>query len=47
MTLVKEKLLNNTDLVLKTAFKKNITPRKAAMEIALTRIRNAMKRRNK
>lgn len=44
--LVKRKLCDNTDLVLKHAFEKKITPRKAGMEIALGRIKRAMEKRN-
>jgi len=43
--LVKEKLLKNTDKVLATAFKKKISPRKAGMEIAVARVRKAMRER--
>jgi glutamate dehydrogenase (NAD(P)+) len=43
--LIEEKLVKNTDLVLKTAFKKNISPRKAATEIAISRIKKAMQKR--
>ena len=44
--LIREKLCKNTDLVLKRAFKKNISPREAGMELALARIKKAMKKRN-
>ena len=44
--LIREKLCKNTDLVLKRAFKKKISPRKAGMEIALGRIKKAMKKRD-
>ncbi|OIO80763.1 hypothetical protein AUJ84_02650 [Candidatus Pacearchaeota archaeon CG1_02_32_132] len=44
--LVKRKLHENTDLVLRHAFEKKITPRKAGMEIALARVKRAMERRN-
>jgi len=44
--LIMEKLCKNTDLVLKRAFKKKISPRKAGMEIAMSRIRRAMKNRD-
>lgn len=43
--LVKEKISRNTTLVLDSAFRKKISPRKAAMEIALQRIRIGMKKR--
>ncbi len=42
--LVKEKIIKNTDKVLALAFKKNISPRKAAMEIAIERVRKAMEK---
>ena len=45
--LVKDKLCKNTDLVLKRAFKNNISPRKAAMEIAVKRVKTAMNKRLK
>jgi glutamate dehydrogenase/leucine dehydrogenase len=43
--LVKEKIHKNTDLVLKTAFKKKISPRQAGREIALKRLKKAMEKR--
>ncbi|NCN99192.1 Glu/Leu/Phe/Val dehydrogenase [Candidatus Pacearchaeota archaeon CG10_big_fil_rev_8_21_14_0_10_35_219] len=43
--LVRRKLHENTDLVLKTAFQKGITPREAGMKIAQKRIKEAMLRR--
>jgi glutamate dehydrogenase (NAD(P)+) len=45
--LIREKLCKNTDLVLKRAFKKKISPRKAGMEIAMNRLKKAMKSRDK
>lgn len=45
--LVKHKIHHNTDLVLKVAFEKKISPRKAGMEIASKRVREAMERRGK
>ncbi len=44
--LVRRKLHENTDLVLKTAFAKKITPREAGMKIAQERIKKAMLRRS-
>ncbi|NCO11743.1 Glu/Leu/Phe/Val dehydrogenase [Candidatus Pacearchaeota archaeon CG_4_9_14_0_2_um_filter_39_13] len=44
--LVRKKLRDNTDLVLKTAFEKKITPREAGMKIAQERVKRAMERRN-
>ena len=43
--LVHEKIHKNTDLVLQTAWKKRISPRKAGMEIAQQRVREAMAKR--
>ena len=43
--LVGEKIHRNTDLVLETAWRKKISPRKAGMEIAQQRVRSAMKKR--
>lgn len=43
--LVKSKLIKNTNHVLQTAWKKNISPRKAGEHIALKRIKDAMKKR--
>lgn len=43
--LVKRKLHENTDLVLRTAFAKKITPREAGMKIAQERIKKAMLKR--
>ena len=45
--LIREKLCKNTDLVLKRAFKKKISPRKAGTEIAMNRLKKAMKSRDK
>ncbi|MDP4039512.1 MAG: Glu/Leu/Phe/Val dehydrogenase [Candidatus Pacearchaeota archaeon] len=44
--LIEEKLVKNTDHVLQTAFKKKITPREAATQIAMERIKKAMANRN-
>ncbi len=44
--LVKEKIHRNTNLVLKKAFQKKMSPRDAAMEIAMDRVRKAMRRQN-
>jgi len=43
--LVETKLHKNTELVLKKAFKKNISPRRAGTEVALERIKKAMNAR--
>jgi glutamate dehydrogenase (NAD(P)+) len=42
--LVKEKIHENTDLVLKTAFKKKISPRRAGKEIAIKRLKKAIEK---
>lgn len=42
--LVEQKIVKNTELVLKTAKAKNMDPRDAAMEIAIERVRKAMKK---
>lgn len=44
--LVRRKLHDNTDLVLRTAFEHKITPREAGMKIAQDRVKRAMERRN-
>jgi len=44
--LVREKIHHNTDLVLHTAWRKKISPRRAGMEIAQERVRRAMAKRN-
>ena len=43
--LVRDKLHQNTDVVLKEAFKKKISVRKAGMEIAMKRVREGMRKR--
>ncbi len=45
--LVQEKIVKNTSLVLKNASKKGISPREAAMDIAASRVKAAMKKRAK
>ena len=44
---IKEKIKNNTELVLKTSESNSISPREAANKIALDRIKSAMSKRDK
>ena len=44
---MKEKIHENTDLVLKTAFKKKISPRRAGKEIAIKRLHKRLIELNK
>jgi len=43
--MVKERVIRNTKLVLEKAKSKNVKPRDAAMEIAVERVRDAMRKR--
>ena len=45
--IVKDKLMKNTEKVLSTAEKLDVSPRKAAEKIALDRIKAAMTKRDK
>ena len=45
MEMVRERVIRNTKLVLEKAKNKNIKPRDAAMEIAVERVRDAMRKR--
>lgn len=47
LEMVEKKIVKNTKMVLENAKRKNISPRAAAMEIAMERVRKAMGKRNK
>ena len=45
MEMVKERVVRNTHLVLEKSKSKDIKPRDAAMDIAVERVRDAMRKR--